>query len=222
MDSRLLSFYIRVRTPIRILWFVAPAVAFWFLQINWQAHTASVTAFVLLGGVFLWTFAEYLLHRFVFHVLPMRVRHKSLEKMHIYHHRVPEDADVINARPVPFLLWSAMLTSLLYFSIGWNLTCLVMFSFTLTYYLYEWIHHLTHFFVFASGPLRFLQEYHLLHHRQWGKNFGQSSPLWDMVFGTYVPCKVNLEPEFQRYVLKWQDFPGDLSAETSVKKIKQA
>ncbi len=196
--QELVLLYWRVRTPVRILWFVLPSLIFWFSQGYHLPWRDWPLAFV--SGALLWTLSEYLLHRFVFHWLPQKTRRAPLEKMHIYHHRVPFDPFVINASFVPFVFWSLLLTGIVAgLARNWPATALTMFFLTGTYYVYEWIHHLTHFFKFDRGYLALMQRHHLDHHRHWGTNFGQSVPLWDWVFHTHRAVKP-APSELQKYI----------------------
>jgi sterol desaturase/sphingolipid hydroxylase (fatty acid hydroxylase superfamily) len=62
-----------------------------------------------------------------------------------------------------------------------------MLAATCYYYFYEWVHHLVHVKRYEKGFMAYLQDLHLDHHRRnWG-NYGQTTPLWDIAFGTYVP-----------------------------------
>ena len=62
---------------------------------SWQSFNPFISLVAFLGGFLLWTFAEYLLHRFVFHSekwLPdsrlIRYLHYAL---HGVHHMLPND-----------------------------------------------------------------------------------------------------------------------------------
>jgi sterol desaturase/sphingolipid hydroxylase (fatty acid hydroxylase superfamily) len=47
-------------------------------------------------------------------------------------------------------------------------------------------HYATHHFPMRRGILKFLKRYHMQHHYKTpDQRFGVSSPLWDVVFGTF-------------------------------------
>ncbi|MCA9606168.1 MAG: sterol desaturase family protein, partial [Myxococcales bacterium] len=60
----------------------------------------------------------------------------------------------------------------------------------LGYIAYDWLHYYTHHFNPKGGPGKWLKRYHMLHHFDSPHHrFGITSPLWDLVFGTYMPLE---------------------------------
>jgi sterol desaturase/sphingolipid hydroxylase (fatty acid hydroxylase superfamily) len=145
----------------------------------------------LLGtaGVLYWTFAEYGLHRWFYHWRP---RHRGLrrvvESFHVYHHRTPEDRAVWNAGPgLVLLVLLVMLPPAALVLRDLPRTALVLAGATLAYAVYEIAHHSFHARVHRFSPLAWLQAFHLHHHdRNWGRNFGVTNPLWDLVLGSFA------------------------------------
>jgi sterol desaturase/sphingolipid hydroxylase (fatty acid hydroxylase superfamily) len=63
------------------------------------------------------------------------------------------------------------------------------------YIAYDSVHWWLHHGHTRSRAGRWLKRYHLLHHHQHNAaRFGVSTPLWDFVFGTYVPTRVPAAP----------------------------
>jgi sterol desaturase/sphingolipid hydroxylase (fatty acid hydroxylase superfamily) len=61
----------------------------------------------------------------------------------------------------------------------------------LGYITYDWMHYYTHHFMPKSRAGKFIKRYHMLHHHDSpGHRYGITSPLWDFVFGTYVPTRL--------------------------------
>ncbi len=58
--------------------------------------------------------------------------------------------------------------------------------FIIGYLIYDYIHYATHHFPMRHPALQFLKHYHMRHHfsKDPGR-YGVSSPIWDLVFGTY-------------------------------------
>jgi sterol desaturase/sphingolipid hydroxylase (fatty acid hydroxylase superfamily) len=142
---------------------------------------------LILVGVSYWTFAEYALHRWVYHFRPRNQRLRRLvESFHVYHHRTPADRAVWNAGPALVLALTVLL-ALPPFLVLRDVarTALLMAGTVVGYALYEIAHYECHARVHRRGPLAWLQAFHLHHHqRDWRRNFGVTNPFWDRVFGT--------------------------------------
>jgi len=143
-------------------------------------------------ALFFWTFAEYMLHRFVFHWIN---ENKFVQRFHFVmhgsHHLYPKDTERLLMPPVPGILMASMLFAIFYviFSIiGYpNYTWGFFPGFFLGYLLYSFLHRATHV---VKPPKRFkyLWKHHSLHHYKYPeKAFGVSNTLWDHVFGTMPP-----------------------------------
>ena len=72
-----------------------------------------------------------------------------------------------------------------------NESLLISFFTLMSYFIYEFAHYYAHAWEAKSGYLKFIQQNHFHHHLNPKVNFGQTSPLWDFVFGTYE--KANLK-----------------------------
>jgi len=153
-----------------------------------------LNAFLILfiGALFFWTFAEYILHRFLFHWIN---EYKAVQRFHFIvhgnHHLHPKDKERILMPPVPGLLMGSALFGLFYliFSIiGYSEYTWAFFpGFFLGYLLYSIVHRATHV---NKPPKRFkyLWKHHSLHHYKYpDKAFGVSNIFWDRVFGTMPP-----------------------------------
>ncbi|MBX3204199.1 MAG: sterol desaturase family protein [Labilithrix sp.] len=145
-----------------------------------------------LGGLFVWTLTEYVLHRYVFHWTkdtPWGRRVHFL--LHGVHHDYPNDGD----RLVMPLLTSAPLAvifySLFYVAFGGMRYAEPFYAgFTLGYLAYDGTHYAVHHFKQTSRLGKFLRRHHMLHHHaDHDGGFGVSSPIWDYVFGTMPQVK---------------------------------
>ncbi len=147
---------------------------------------------LFVGALFFWTFAEYILHRYLFHwISESKAAQRFHFIMHGNHHLYPKDNDRILMPPVPGLIMGATLFGMFYlfFSIiGYSLYTWAFFpGFFLGYLLYSFIHRATHL---SKPPKRFkyLWKHHSLHHYKYpDKAFGVSNIFWDRVFGTMPP-----------------------------------
>ncbi len=145
-------------------------------------------------GVFFWTFAEYMLHRYVFHwVTEAKWSQRFHFIMHGSHHLYPRDEERLLMPPVPGLIMASILFGFFYL-IFWilgisELTFGFFPGFFTGYLMYSFVHRATHI---MRPPKRFknLWQHHSLHHYRYpDKAFGVSNTLWDRVFGTMPPKK---------------------------------
>lgn len=139
------------------------------------------------AGFLFWTFAEYLLHRYVFHWMNDSPFGKRVHFMfHGVHHDFPNDAD----RLVMPLLMSVPLAFVFYgifYAVlgGVTLAEPLFAGFTLGYLGYDGTHYALHHFKQKTRFGKFVKRHHMLHHHaDHDGGFGVSSPLWDYVFQT--------------------------------------
>ena len=143
---------------------------------------------IFLSGTIFWTLFEYVMHRFIFHIIADSARAKKFVYiMHGVHHEYPRDKDRLFMPPVPSLILATIIFSFTFLIMGWY--SLAFFpGFLLGYIIYGSMHFAIH----AFSPPKFLKalwrNHHLHHYKHPDKGFGVSSVLWDVVFGT-VPQK---------------------------------
>ena len=121
-------------------------------------------------GVFLWTLAEYVGHRFLFHYDPKGERMQAIFfTFHGVHHAQPQlktrlvmpPAVSIPAAIVFYLLFSLVFGVLL----GMPQWVAPIYSgFILGYLCYDMIHYATHHFPMRSRAMKYLKRYHMMHH----------------------------------------------------------
>lgn len=151
----------------------------------------AATLGLFAAGWLVWTLLEYVMHRFFFH---RRAADSAAElrsfMAHGYHHEFPGDRMRLVAPPLMSWPLAAVVTGAYVLALGAD-RGLALFAGTATGYVaYDWIHYYAHHFRPRNPVGRFLRRYHLLHHfdESWSTHrFGVSSPLWDLVFGTYKP-----------------------------------
>jgi dihydroceramide fatty acyl 2-hydroxylase len=142
------------------------------------------TLWLVPAGTLLWSLAEYLLHRFVFHlVVDTEVGRRIHFLLHGVHHDYPRDRD----RLVMPLGASVPLGVSFYFIFraAFGPASLALFGgFVIGYLAYDGLHWAIHRFPLRAPYLHFIRRHHLLHHSHEDRGFGVSSPLWDVVFRT--------------------------------------
>jgi sterol desaturase/sphingolipid hydroxylase (fatty acid hydroxylase superfamily) len=189
--SDFLEFFTHIHPMVVLLLFVPVVV---YLLVASIASGAGLIIPVLsgfLGGLFLWTLAEYLLHRFLFHYEPTG---PALQRVwyliHGVHHEQPQCKTRLVMPPIlsiPLALAHYALFYLVFgLALGARAWVYPLFAGLLTGYLiYDMTHYATHHLAMKWGFLKFLKRYHLLHHYKTPDDrYGISSPLWDYVFGT--------------------------------------
>ncbi|MCH9633314.1 MAG: hypothetical protein S4CHLAM7_00370 [Chlamydiae bacterium] len=183
--SGFLEFLTRVPPRVAISYNLLCSAA--LLTINFRfgfVSSIGVTALWVVTGFFSWTLAEYLLHRFFFH---MKSDAKWVKKiahtMHGIHHDHPNDYSRLFMPPLPATLF--MLFFFVSFYLILNVRVFAFLPGFLTGYLaYAYTHFKTHQ-IRAPKLLKFIWTHHLKHHYQdEDKAFGVSSPFWDLVFRT--------------------------------------
>lgn len=142
-------------------------------------------------GWFVWTFAEYTLHRYIFHYHPKSENFKRLFfVVHGIHHAQPMCKTRLVMPPALSVPMAFVFYGLFYFIlvtlIGAELWFYPVFAgFIGGYLVYDMIHYQTHHSKIKSGWFFEIRKHHLRHH---GKcdflRFGVTFPFWDWVFGT--------------------------------------
>lgn len=143
----------------------------------------QVLSFVL--GIFIWTLAEYLIHRFVFHWKSknriLRVIHHAL---HGHHHENPTDSNHLFMPPIPVLVISFFLFSF-FFLVMKQLTFFFFPGFELGYLVYSMIHYAVHLKPYKKGLMHKLWLHHGKHHYENSNaRYGVSNTFWDRIFQT--------------------------------------
>lgn len=166
-------------------------------------------------GMALWTLAEYLIHRFVFHFVPKsQVGHKIMYLFHGVHHQFPRDRYRLVmplSLSIPLAIFFGMLFRVVF---GVQLVDSVLAGFVFGYVVYDSMHYLIHHLRPPQGRLAFLKTlwrwHHIHHYAEPDHAFNVSIPLWDYVFGTTPRAmQKKLAREGKRVVLK-EPFPTEL------------
>ena len=138
-------------------------------------------------GLLLWTFLEYFLHRlFHWEFRSQRVDEQS-RKIHLYHHADPRHPGRILVHPIFTLPVSGLLFGLLYQAAGSGYSAAAITVGIWVGFLYhEWVHYRVHLSSGEGRLLRSQRRLHFYHHFVDSRHcFGITSPLWDMICGTF-------------------------------------
>lgn len=142
-------------------------------------------------GLLVWTFSEYILHRFVFHFQPRSPLQERITYLfHGIHHHQPQCKTRLVMPPVVSIPLAAIFVGLFWLVVGRLLGLPgwvrpMIGGFTVGYLVYDLTHYATHHFAMRSGIFKYLKRYHMMHHYKTPEQrFGVSSPVWDIVFRT--------------------------------------
>ena len=165
-----------------------------FYTVNAQGFTVLRTVLLYLGGMFFWTFFEYLAHRFLFHWITESKRaQKFVYIMHGNHHHYPRDRDRLFMPPLPSLILASVIFGIMYLSMG-AYAYPFFPGFMLGYLLYASMHYAIHAW---NPPFKWMKplwrNHHLHHYKNEERGFGVSSTFWDHVFGTMFDLKKEKE-----------------------------
>jgi sterol desaturase/sphingolipid hydroxylase (fatty acid hydroxylase superfamily) len=192
-ESDFLEWFTHI-SPVAVLIVWVPVVVFFLVravrEVTDGARWWSVpAAFVL--GLAVWTFAEYGLHRFLFHYEAKGARARRVFFLfHGVHHAQPQLKTRLVMPPaasIPLALvfyWGfALVIGRVLNAPGW--VAPLFSGFITGYLLYDMTHYATHHLPLRSGYLRSLKRRHMAHHfTSPDALYGVSSPVWDYVFGT--------------------------------------
>lgn len=155
----------------------------------WYYHTnvqSSYTWMILLflAGVILWTFTEYILHRFVFHYIDESTIGKKFHYVvHGVHHEYPKDKERLVMPPIPSIFIASFFFIIFKLLIGTSVYAFLP-GFIIGYLIYAMVHYSIHAFA-PPKYFKILWIHHSIHHyKSPDKAFGVSSPLWDYIFHT--------------------------------------
>lgn len=172
-----------VAVPVTIFFVYAGGLLWWSIANTsipgWQ------TAGLFFLGLLVFSWVEYNVHRYVFHMpttTPSRKRFQYM--MHGVHHEYPKDKDRI---AMPPLLSVSISTGLLFVMrlILRDYAFSTLAGFLVGYAAYLSVHYIIHVYSPPKNFLKGLWKNHVKHHYKDGDiAFGVTSPLWDYVYGT--------------------------------------
>jgi sterol desaturase/sphingolipid hydroxylase (fatty acid hydroxylase superfamily) len=177
--------------PITPFLFWLPLLAYLGVRAGLNGMGALQGIAIGLAGVLLWTFMEYVLHRYLFHYSGPRLWQRRMHfVLHGVHHDFPQDTD----RLVMPLGASIPMGAAFYFGfqalLGPVLVAPLFIGFSLGYLAYDGTHYAIHHFRMSSTWGRWIKRHHMVHHHTGATaRWGVSSPLWDWVFGTMGDSK---------------------------------
>jgi len=168
-----------------IVWVPVIIYSSWLSLFSFDITSPNFVIYFI-GGVFFWTFAEYFLHRFVFHWTP---KGKLGERIHFIfhgvHHDYPNDAKRLVMPPSMGIPLAAFFYFLFELTFGRQKALAFFPGFMVGYLIYDLTHYALHHVTFKSRFWKQLKQHHMTHHyTDSSKGFGVSSNFWDKIIGT--------------------------------------
>jgi len=172
-----------IAVPLSIFFIYASAVLYWSITHTTLSALATVLMFAI--GVISFTWVEYMVHRYIFHMGTFtRFREKFQYTIHGVHHEFPKDKDRLAMPPLLSITLATVL--LLIFRLVMGDFAFSFFpGFLVGYAYYLSVHYMVHVYQPPRNFFKALWINHSVHHYKDGEYvFGVSSPLWDYVYRT--------------------------------------
>lgn len=172
-----------IAVPVTIFFIYSLGLLYW--SVTHTGLSAIATAGMFLIGMLAFTWVEYMVHRYLFHMgTPTARRAKIQYTMHGVHHEYPKDKERLAMPPI-LSITIATLFLLLFRLILGDFVFSFLPGFLSGYAMYLSVHYMIHAYAPPKNFLKILWVNHSVHHYKDGKYvFGVSSPLWDYVYGT--------------------------------------
>ena len=175
------------RTHISIpvsMFFLYAIGLIWYTKVATDLSNLMIVG-LFFGGWLFFTFVEYNIHRFAYHLPPSSERNKEIAyKIHGVHHAYPKDKKRLALPPAVSVVVGTVLL-LLFELVLDQYSFSFLAGFMVGYAFYLLVHYAVHIFRPPSNFLKALWSNHAIHH--YGDDtilFGVSSPIWDYVYRT--------------------------------------
>ena len=190
-ENKIMEAMSRVHPAVPLIIYL-PLVTY-FLYLSISTYSVSfVNIFILVvAGIFVWTFIEYVLHKYIFHFDAKSEFGKKIHFIfHGVHHDYPSDSRRLVMPPSVSIPLAALFYFIFMYLVG-GVYVLPFFSgFIIGYLFYDLTHYAIHHFNMHNKFWLEIKNHHMLHHyHDQDKGYGVSSPLWDLVFGSMFDKK---------------------------------
>ena len=144
---------------------------------------------ISLAGLFTFTFVEYMMHKYFFHMEPdTPIKDKIQYSVHGVHHDYPKDKDRLAMPPFVSAAYAVILYLIFTLAMG-DFAYYFLPGFLIGYAGYLGVHFIVHAYQPPKNFFKALWVNHAIHHyKNPDSAFGVSTPLWDYIFGT-IPKK---------------------------------
>lgn len=173
-----------IAVPVVLFFLYSAGLLYW--NITHTSLSALTTIGLFIIGILTFTWVEYIVHRYVFHMKTYTATREKLQYvMHGVHHEFPKDKDRLAMPPLLSVTISTVLLLVFRVIMG-DFVFAFLPGFIVGYAAYISIHYMVHAYQPPKNFLKALWVNHSIHHYKNGETvFGVSSPLWDYIYGTW-------------------------------------
>jgi len=184
-DNPILEKLTHTHISLPLIIFGVIATALIYYGIIEKGFQAPMMAGLFAAGLFFFTFVEYIMHRYLYHIPATSERKKKISyTMHGVHHDYPKDKSRLAMPPVLSLVIATALF-IIYRAVLGDYVFGFLAGFLIGYAAYLAVHYSVHAFKVPNNSLKRLWHHHSIqHYREPDRAFGVSSPLWDQIFRT--------------------------------------
>ncbi len=158
----------------------------------WSAARVNVgwgrAAGLAVAGLALWSMLEYLIHRYILHIVP-HAPWLLERQQHLQHHATPVEP-AFQVAPLYFSVGIGVILAVLLRGLlgTWPPAILIVCGISTGYVIYELLHYWIHVGGRGGRIMGRLRRHHFYHHyRDDHRCFGVTTPFWDWVFRTARP-----------------------------------
>jgi sterol desaturase/sphingolipid hydroxylase (fatty acid hydroxylase superfamily) len=172
-----------ISVPLIIFFSYATALLYW--SVTHTSLSMGTTVLMFFLGVISFTWVEYNVHRYFFHMTPDTEKRAKIQyTMHGVHHEFPKDKDRLAMPPVLSITVATILLLVFRLILG-DFVFSFLPGFLVGYAGYLSVHYMVHAFQPPNNIFKVLWVNHGVHHYKNGDGvYGVSSPLWDYIYGT--------------------------------------
>ena len=172
-----------ISVPLVIFFTYAAGLLYWSVTHTSLSILATVGMFFV--GMIAFTWVEYMVHRYVFHMTGNTERKAKMQyTMHGVHHEYPKDKERLAMPPILSITLATILLFVFRMILG-DFVFSFLPGFLVGYAMYLSVHYMVHAFQPPKNFFKILWVNHSIHHYKNGEEvFGVSSPLWDYIYGT--------------------------------------
>jgi sterol desaturase/sphingolipid hydroxylase (fatty acid hydroxylase superfamily) len=172
-----------ISVPLTIFFVYSAALLYW--NVTHTSLSAGTTIGMFFLGFVTFTWIEYMVHRYVFHMGTFTaLREKIQYTVHGVHHEFPKDKSRLAMPPLLSITISTVLLLLFRLMMG-DFVFSFLPGMLVGYAYYLSVHYMVHVYQPPKNIFKWLWINHAVHHYKDGEYvFGVSSPIWDYIYGT--------------------------------------
>lgn len=172
-----------ISVPLIIFFIYSSVLLYW--SVTHTSISIATTVLIFFLGVIFFTWVEYNVHRYVFHMTAeTESRAKAQYTMHGVHHEFPKDKTRLAMPPLLSITLATTLFFLFRLILG-DFAYSFLPGMLVGYSAYLSVHYMVHAFQPPRNFFKILWVNHGVHHYKNGDGvYGVSSPLWDYIYGT--------------------------------------